>query len=52
MNQRIARPLKSALRHVLHAAGKLMPGSPPRVLMYHSIDRHNSPISVSPEYRL
>lgn len=48
MNQKIARPLKSLLRVVLHAVGMLVPGTPPRVLMYHSIDDFKSPISVSP----
>ena len=49
MNQKLARPLKSSLRYVLHALGKLWPGAPPRVLMYHSVDDFDSPISVSPE---
>lgn len=48
MNQKVARPLKTLLRHALHGLGKLLPGAPPRVLMYHSIDDFGSPISVSP----
>ena len=49
MNQKIARPLKGLVRYALHTLGKLWPGTPTRVLMYHSIDDFDSPISVSPE---
>lgn len=48
MNQKLARHLKGSLRLALHALGKLWPGAPPRVLMYHSVDDFDSPISVSP----
>ena len=49
MNESLTRPLKSLLRIALHTAALPFRPVAPRVLIYHSVDEHGSPISISPD---
>jgi peptidoglycan/xylan/chitin deacetylase (PgdA/CDA1 family) len=46
---KLGRPLKSLLRHALHILCLPFPPTAPRVLIYHSVDDNESPISITPE---
>lgn len=49
MKQLFSHYLRSALRRMLHIACLPFPPIAPRVLVYHSVDSIDSPISITPE---